>query len=85
MIMSFILTICGQKYSVTKKDKNEISIKGIGQLARSIEKFIESSCHGLPIELDLLKTIYPVLIVHDSLLGSPVYGSFFCRRIRKTP
>ena len=51
--------------------------KGIGQLVRLIQILASKKWLGENQEFDQVKRIYPVIVVHDSLVSAPVYGQFF--------
>jgi hypothetical protein len=53
------------------------SNKGIGQLVRSIQALASRICVGENREFENAKEVYPIIVVYDSLLNSPVYGEFF--------
>ncbi len=65
------------KYSVTSNSKGRSKLKGVGQLARSVKSLASKKWAGNGDEFRTVGFIYPVLIVHDTFLTSPVYGSFF--------
>lgn len=66
-----------EKYSLSEVCDHKISIKGIAQLARSVNMICSEAKLGLADRFDKAKIIYPVLLVHDPLLVAPVYGKFF--------
>lgn len=66
-----------EKYSLSEKDDHKISIKGIAQIARSVSIIASKTKLENAGHFDKAKVIYPVLLVHDPLLGAPVYGKFF--------
>lgn len=65
------------KYSVTSNSKGRSKLKGVGQLARAAKSVATKKWTGNSDEFRTVEFIYPVLIVHDTFLTSPVYGSFF--------
>jgi len=65
------------RYSVTCNSKGRSKLKGVGQLARSVKAISEKKWAGIVDEYRAVEFIYPVLVVHDTFLTSPVYGSFF--------
>jgi hypothetical protein len=65
------------KYSVAINSKGRSKLKGVGQLARSAKSLATKKWAGNADEFRTVQFIYPVLIVHDTFLTSPVYGSFF--------
>jgi hypothetical protein len=46
------------------------------QLAHAITKYIEPNFRGM---FDRCKTVYPILLVYDTQLGSPVVGEYFAK------
>lgn len=71
------------KYSVSEGSPNSRKIKGVGQLARITKSIAAKKWLGENNEFSNVKRVYPVLVVHDSLLTSPVYGRFFAAEFRK--
>jgi hypothetical protein len=65
------------KYSVASNSKGRPKLKGVGQLARSAKSLATKKWAGKADEFQSVQFIYPVLIVYDTFLTSPVYGSFF--------
>jgi len=51
-------------------------IQGVGQLARAISKLANDEWEPLGEDLKSAQRIYPVLLVHDSLLDAPCYTNF---------
>jgi hypothetical protein len=66
-----------ERYSRTRTPRGGIKLKGVGQLARTATSLAIGKWAGDGNEFRAVRLIYPVLIVHDSLLTSPVYGNFF--------
>ena len=66
-----------KRYSVTRETTGEQKIKGVGQLAKISKAIAAKKWLGENNEFSDVKRIYPVLLVHDSLLTSPGWGSFF--------
>lgn len=71
-----------KRYSATKAMLSERKIKGVGQLARIIKSIATRKWLGKDDEFNNVKRIYPILVVHDSLLTSPVYGNFFASEFK---
>ena len=65
------------RYSVNSNAKGRSKLKGVGQLARAVKYIVSNKRAKVSDEFRSVELIYPVLIVHDKLLTSPVYGSFF--------
>ncbi len=63
-----------EKYGISKNGEND-KIKGIGQIKRHIDKYIE----GFITELPVMKKIYPVLIVNDSLITSSLTNKYISK------
>lgn len=66
-----------ERYSITSKSKGRPKLKGVGQLARAITSLTTKKWAGKGDEFRAVELIYPVLVVHDTFLTSPVYGNFF--------
>ena len=71
-----------ERYSVTKKTSSGQKTKGVGQLARIIKSIAAKTWLGKDDEFNNVERIYPILVVHDSLLTSPVYGNFFASEFK---
>jgi len=71
-----LLQFIQERYSITKS-KEGSKLKGVGQLARAITSLATKKWTGNGDEFRAVKLIYPVLVVHDTFLTSPVYGNFF--------
>lgn len=56
---------------------------GVAQLAKQIRSILLDRWHGAEIDLDQLRRIYPVLVVHDERLTSPGMGAFLNERFRE--
>lgn len=57
----------------------EGTLKGYKQLARNVGKISMREWHPVGIDLTKAKHIFPVLLVHDSLLDAPVFGHFLAK------
>ena len=66
-----------ERYSRTRTPRGGMKLKGVGQLARTATSLAIGKWAGDGNEFRTVRLIYPVLVVHDSLLTSPVYGNFF--------
>jgi hypothetical protein len=73
-----LLSLLRERYSVTDK-----SVKGVGQLARAINALVMRRWFGPRNEFEAARTIYPVIVVHDRLSGSPGFGTFIVEEFRK--
>jgi hypothetical protein len=58
--------------------------KGYKQLARSIAKISVQEWQPVGVDLTRLRCVYPVLLVHDSLLDAPGFGHFLTKGFRHT-
>jgi len=80
-----LLEILRERYGVTYKDDTTM-VKGVGQLARIINEVVLNKLVINDADFSRVQKIYPVLVVHDSLLHSPLYGEFlaseFCELIK---
>ncbi|MCP4346739.1 MAG: hypothetical protein GY795_14580 [Desulfobacterales bacterium] len=72
-----LLQTMRERYSITQTKKGKTKLKGVGQLARAAVSIAQGRWKENNEELQSVRTVYPVLIVHDDLLTSPVYGDFF--------
>ncbi len=54
----------------------ETEDQGYNQLARSIHRISAQEWHPVGIDLTKTRRIYPILLVHDDLLGAPLFGNF---------
>lgn len=67
-----------QKYVWNDEDKGV----GVGQLVKSINIIAAKKWVGQNQELGKAQFIYPVLLVHDSLLAAPGYGNFLASEFK---
>lgn len=65
-----------EKYGVRVGRSHGERVKGVGQLARSVGAIANRDWLGPQDEYRTAEVIFPVLVVHDALLGAPVYGNF---------
>jgi hypothetical protein len=72
-----------EKYGVLSARTQNERAKGVGQLARSVGAIANGDWFGPADEYRACEKIYPVLVVHDALLGAPVYGSFLAREFEE--
>lgn len=69
-----------QKYATTK-DGREVGIK---QLSKVVNLVTSKKWLGKESEFSKVKLIYPVLLVHDSLLSMPLYGEFLADEFKNS-
>ena len=74
-----LLNLLRSRFSVT-----ENAVKGVGQLARLIAAIAERQWLGPMNEFAAVQRIFPVIVVHDRLSGSPGFGAFVLDEFRKT-
>jgi hypothetical protein len=73
-----LLHLLRNRFSVTGD-----SVKGAGQLARVISAIVGRRWLGPLNEFDRVQRVFPVIIVHDRLSGSPGFGAFVRDEFRK--
>jgi len=73
-----LLDLLRRRFSVTGD-----GVKGVGQLARVVEAIVERRWLGPMNEFAAVQRIFPVIVVHDRLLGSPGFGAFVLDEFRK--
>ena len=73
-----LLHLLRNRFSVTGD-----SVKGAGQLARVISAIVERRWLGPLNEFARVQRVFPVIIVHDRLSGSPGFGSFVLEEFHK--
>ena len=71
-----------KKYVTTEGTSGDRKIKGIGQLARTINILASRNGLGQNKEYSEIQFIYPVLIVHDPLMHAPAYGNFLASEFK---
>jgi hypothetical protein len=74
--------ILRKKYSVTQGCHSDRSVKGVGQLAQVIRLLADGVWLGPNNALSKARLVYPILLVHDSLMNAPVYGSFLASEFK---
>jgi|HubBroStandDraft_6_1064221.scaffolds.fasta_scaffold93533_2 hypothetical protein len=73
-----------KKYGVSNVDSQDREErKGVAQLARSIGAVARGEWSGPEGELAKVKTLYPVLVVHDHRLSYPGTGAFLNQEFRR--
>jgi hypothetical protein len=72
-----------EKYGVRVTRSPGERAKGVGQLARSVGAIANGHWLGGADEYRAAEKVYPVLVVHDALLGAPVYGNFLAREFEE--
>ncbi len=65
-----------EKYSVSEGFPGDRKSKGVGQLARIVTLLASKGWLGRDGEFSRARLVYPVLIVYDSLLDTPVHAHF---------
>lgn len=50
--------------------------KGVAQLARHVRLILDGDCGAVQADFAEVNVIYPVLVVHDTRLNAPAYGTF---------
>jgi hypothetical protein len=65
-----------EKYSVSEGSPGDRKNKGVGQLARIIKLLASREWLGQDGEFSRVRVVYPVLVVYDSLLDTPVHAHF---------
>ena len=66
-----------EKYSINRSSKGGRKLKGVGQLARIATSLAKGKLSVDGIDFRGVQLIFPVMVVHDKFLTSPVYGNFF--------
>ncbi len=64
------------KYSVSEGSPGDRKGKGVGQLARIVKLLASKEWLGRDGEFSRVRLVYPVLVVYDSLLDTPVHAHF---------
>ena len=77
-----LLEIIRERYGVTNKN-NTIVVKGVGQLARIINEVVLNKLTINEADFSKVQKVYPVLVVHDSLLNAPLYAEFLASEFRE--
>ena len=72
-----LLALLRQRFSITTG-----SVKGIGQIVRAINALIRNEWLGPNGDFRNVRTISPVLVVHDRLSGSPGFGAFILEEFK---
>jgi hypothetical protein len=73
-----LLDLLRKRFSVTAE-----SVKGVGQLARVVSAIVGRRWLGPMDEFGGVQRVFPVVVVHDRLSGSPGFGSFVLDEFRK--
>ena len=73
-----LIELLNEKYGITANTK-----KGVGQLARFIEAIIKKKNEALDNCYSKIQVIYPVLLVHDTFLNTPLMGEFLSIMFRE--
>ncbi len=72
-----------EKYGVSQDTSKVNKVKGIGQLARTLKLITTDIICERNQTFSQVKDICPVLLVYDSLLTAPAYGSFLNMEFEK--
>lgn len=72
-----------KKYGTVKGESGERAVKGMGQLARTVNLIALKEWSGHNDEFSKVERIYPVLVVHDVHLSAPIYGNYFAKEFEK--
>lgn len=70
-----------KKYGVISEGSDRP--KGVAQLARSISKLATDEWQPLDSDFSRAERFYPVLLVHDVLLGAPLHPNFLASEFQK--
>ncbi|MBK8253552.1 MAG: hypothetical protein IPK82_12900 [Polyangiaceae bacterium] len=73
---AYFTALC-KKYGTTPGNKSDRGVKGAAQLARSIRLLATDHLRRVDQSIRLAQCVYPVLVVHDCLLGTPGHADFF--------
>lgn len=74
-----LLDLLRNRFSVT-----EDAVKGAGQLARIVTAIAERRWLGPVDGFAGVQRIFPIIVVHDRLSGSPGFGAFIAQEFHKT-
>ena len=50
--------------------------KGVAQLSQLVRRILDGNCGAVQPDFAAVKVIHPVLLVHDTRLNAPAYGTF---------
>jgi len=73
-----LLGLLRKRFSVVDE-----SVKGVGQLARIVNALVTRRWFGPNNEFEAVRRVYPVIVVHDRLSGSPGFGTFIVEEFRR--
>lgn len=71
-----------EKYSISEGSPDNRKSKGVGQLARVIKLLASGEWLGQGGEFSRARLVYPVLVVYDSLLNTPVHAHFLASEFK---
>ena len=57
--------------------------KGVAQLAQIVRRILDGNCGSAQPNFDGVTVIHPVLLVHDTRLNAPAYGTFLDAEFRR--
>ncbi len=72
-----------KKYGVTQGSRKDRKIKGIGQLARTVQQIVANEEIDVDQCFKHASCIYPVLLVYDTLMSTPGHAEFFACEFAK--
>jgi hypothetical protein len=70
------VTSLRERYVRSHRDAGEVKRKGVAQLARAVSALADGQSPQRNPGFASLKRLYPVLVVHDVLIGSPLHACF---------
>jgi hypothetical protein len=59
--------------------------KGVAQLAQIARRILDENCGAARPDFERVTVIHPVLLVHDTRLNAPAYGTFLDAEFRRLP
>lgn len=71
-----------RKYGAVPEEGDKHGV-GVAQLAGHVRRIVDRNCGAVQGDFDRVKLIRPVLLVHDTRLSAPLYGTFFDREFRR--
>ncbi len=72
-----------EKYVVSCRDGGDPRPKGVAQLARAVTALAHDEAPRRNAPFADLKRLYPVLLVRDEILGTPLHGDFLAAEFSK--
>jgi hypothetical protein len=68
--------------SAVSADGKKERPKGVAQLARNVRRILDRNCGAVQPDFAAVEVIHPVLLVHDTRLNAPAYGTFLDAEFR---